>query len=110
MLILTVQLYCLLTRFFLTVIRGERKQKVLFKNENIKKFTIYKICNKTAIAVTATSQRVFGYTGLLLQRQVNTAALLVPVGGYNQLEDLLSQLYSPEVCCVKNNSININFN
>lgn len=110
MLLFTVQSYCLLTSFFLTTMRGGRKQKVMLMNGNIKKFATYEIHNKAANAVTATGQCVFGYTVLLLQWQVNTAAILVPVGGYNQQENLLSQLYSPELCHVKNNSININFN
>ena len=92
------------------MIRRERKQKVTFMNGNIKKFTIYEIHNRAASAVTATGQHVFSYTVLLLQWQVNTAVILVPVGGYNQQENLLSQLYSPELCHVKNNSIHINFN
>lgn len=105
MLIFTVRSYCLLKSFFLTVIRGERKEKVMFMHGNIKKFTIYETHNKAANTVTAIGQYVFSYTVLLQQWQVNTAVISVPVGGYNQQENLLSQLYSPELC-----HVNINFN
>lgn len=67
MLIFTVQSYCLLKSFFLTVIRGERKEKVMFMHGNIKKFTIYETHNKAANTVTAIGQGVFSYTVLLLQ-------------------------------------------
>lgn len=57
-------MYCPLTSFFLTMMRGKKNKKVMFTMGNIKKFTTYKIHNK---AVTAMGQHVLDYTTLLLQ-------------------------------------------
>lgn len=61
--------------------RGEKKQKVMFTMQNIKKFSIYEIHNK---AVTAIGQHILDNTTQLLQWQVSTAVVSVPVGGYKQ--------------------------
>lgn len=61
--------------------RGEKKQKVMLTMQNIKKFSIYEIHNK---AVTAIGQHILDNTTQLLQWQVSTAVVSVPVGGYKQ--------------------------
>lgn len=61
--------------------RGEKKQKVMFTMQNIKKFSIYEIHNK---AVTAIGQHILDNITQLLQWQVSTAVVSVPVGGYKQ--------------------------